>query len=177
MNIYFDNIEHNGRPRIQIIYERYADQKRFMGRGLFPDKSKQFEVIEILKNLEKFKSIDSIGETLVLFASFEPLAKEEANRLIPQKKIDELLKKINNPATWVIWRSFSTATFFFYSKEQVEAAKRTVVDDLTNAYFDLIKQYDEFDFLKRDSFSIYLDDKKTFDTVYQSNWFYYSKDH
>ncbi len=178
LNIYFDHLKHsNNRPRLQIIFEKYSEQKQFMGNGLFPNSVKQNEVIQMLAGIERFSKIDSIDKTLILFKSFEPIAKQEANNLIPQQEIDELLTKIDNPELWLIRRSFSTATFFFYTKKQVETARQTILNELTDKYFELIKHYDEFNLLERTEFAVDLDDKETFDTVYQSNWFYYAKDH
>lgn len=177
LNIHYDYLKHNGKPRIQIIFDKYIDQKKFQSRGIFPDKTKQIEIIEMLHSLELFKSNYPIDEILVLFSSFEPIAKQEANNSIPENRIEELKTSIDNPNLWAIWRSFSTATFFFYTKAQVEEAQKSILPDLTDAYYNLIKKYDTFDYLNRNDFYIDLDDKEKFDTVYRSNWFYYSKDH
>ena len=44
-------------------------------------------------------------------------------------------------------------------------------------YFAMIKPYDEFSYLDESTELIEMDSKAHFDTVYQSNWFYYHKDH
>ena len=47
-------------------------------------------------------------------------------------------------------------------------------DILTEKYFNLLKDYDEFNYFERDSFMIYFDSKENFDKNFKSNWFYYS---
>lgn len=112
----------------------------------------------------------------VIFSSFEPIAKIEANELIPQEKINELKIKINSNELWEISRCFSSTTFFFYTDEQVrENTYNGMSQILTKEYFNLLKTYDEFDYIKREDFSVYLDSKENFDNNYKSNWYYYYK--
>ena len=40
-------------------------------------------------------------------------------------------------------------------------------------YFDLLDQYNEFAYFKREHFSVYLDSKENFDKNYESNYYYY----
>ena len=42
-------------------------------------------------------------------------------------------------------------------------------------YFELLKEYDEFEYFKQDSFLIYLDSKENFDNNYEGDWHYYYK--
>jgi hypothetical protein len=42
-----------------------------------------------------------------------------------------------------------------------------------NKYFEILKEYDEFNYFNIEHFSIYLDSKENFDNNYESNWFYY----
>ena len=51
--------------------------------------------------------------------------------------------------------------------------KKELLDD----YFILVKQYDEFNYLDKNEFDIGFDSKENFVNNYQSNWFYYHKDH
>jgi hypothetical protein len=148
-----------------------------MRKGIFPDRSKQKEIIELMGEIDEF-SVQDIGENVhVLFKSFDIVAKQEVNGSITQAEIDELIKAFNSPEIWCIWKSFSSATVFFYTKEQVDRVSDSKLTKLTDAYYKLIKKHDQFDLFKRENFSIYLDDKERFDEVYKSNWFYYAKDH
>lgn len=48
-------------------------------------------------------------------------------------------------------------------------------EKLTEEYYNLLKLYDEFDYIRKDNYSINIDSKQNFDNNYQSNWYYYYK--
>jgi hypothetical protein len=110
----------------------------------------------------------------VVFTSFEPIAKDEANSSIPESEIRELKRAISDENLWEISRSFSATTFFLYTDKQVKDYENSDTRKLwTQKYFDILEKYNEFGYFKRDSFSVDFDSKENFDTNYESNWFYY----
>ena len=112
----------------------------------------------------------------VFFHVFEPYAKAEANEKVTESKIKQLQSEINNEEIWAIVKAFNTAVFFFYTNEQVRRNEYDGMrEKLSLKYFELVKQFDEFDYFKKDDFSINLDSKETFDKDYQGNWYYYFK--
>jgi hypothetical protein len=46
---------------------------------------------------------------------------------------------------------------------------------LAEKYFEILKPYDEFNYFKKETFSVNLDSKENFDNNYESNWYYYYK--
>ena len=42
-------------------------------------------------------------------------------------------------------------------------------------YFEILRPYDEFDYLSGDDFAVNFDSKQNFDENYESNWYYYYK--
>jgi hypothetical protein len=191
INIHYDYIEDN-RPRLGIIFEYDTDERKFHDKDYNYDPKKQkailnkFNEILLLKdgnNESKFitkwfkkKTFVNYNtkNLLVIFNSFDHIAKEEANHSIPLEMIQELKTLLNNKDLWEIQKFFSSTTFFFYTDEQVKAYNNNgYINTLSEAYFNLLKQYDEFDYIKKESFRINLDSKENFDKNYDSNWFNY----
>jgi hypothetical protein len=177
INIIFDVLPHDNRPRLQVIFETKLEHGLFVSNnGLFPDKSIAEHILsrfkEMVVNSPDFKT-DNI---FLVFSSFEKVAKEEVNSLIPISDIDSIKNKVDYDI-WEIKKNFQSATIFFYTDKQVENYTNDEVSKkkLKDLYFDLLKKYDEFDYLNCDDFDINFDSKENFDNNYESNWFYYSR--
>ena len=113
---------------------------------------------------------------LIVFSAFKPVARIEANEKIPQEKVKDLQKELDNPDLWLISKAFGGVTFFLYLDDQVRKYEGSKIKkDWTDKYFDLLERYDEFKYFKRKGFSINLDSKENFDKNYESNWYYYYK--
>lgn len=194
INVYYDLIKSQNRPRLNIIFEFPNDQIKFRTQqyGNYDSKKQKIigdkfkELIELMNAnnkglLAKLLNNEAVQKyktenIWVTFSSFEPIAKIEANELIPQEKINELKIKINSKELWEISRCFSRTTFFFYTDEQVrENTCNGMLQILTMEYYNLLKTYDEFDYIKIEEFSVNLDSKESFDNNYESNWYYYYK--
>jgi hypothetical protein len=187
MNIIYDTIKHDNRPRLQIIFEYLKEAKKFNASPNWdPNKqnaiSNQFKLLFSGQSTPNNSIINLFGNSkpyefenvLVTFSSFEPIAKDEANENIPETKISKLKNDLNINAIWKISRSFSSVTFFFYTKEQVEHYSNSETrKEMTSKYYYLLKEYDEFDYYQIDSFSISLDSKENLDANYQGSFFYY----
>ena len=193
LNIYYDKIEvDKNRPRLNIIFEFLPEAEKFKDRiGNF-DSLKQKAVIykfrEILSHeTSKFSILSKLltnlmspkydtKNLLVIFDSFEPIAREEANRNIPENEIQNLKTEIGMKDLWTIYRQSSIATVFFYTDTQLEKySSDGTTDSLKQKYYDLLKQYDEFDYIRPGTYFIKFDTKENFDKNYQSSWFYYSR--
>lgn len=190
LNVYYDRIKPDkNRPRLNIIFEYYDEAEKFKDKiGNF-DKVKQELISNKFKELQNnlvysqpfLKRIFNSNKfetknLLVIFSAFEPIAREEANKNIPENKIEDLQSEIALVDLWKIYRQFELTTFFFYTDTQL---KKYSSDGTTNflksKYYDLLKQYDEFDYIKPDTYFIKFDTKENFDNNYQSSWFYYSR--
>ena len=200
LNVYYDKIE-NHRPRLNIIFEFEEDTNKFKdNRGNFiadkqkavkekfdrillgePEKNKNFfsriftkaksAVFDIADKL-KFDTDD----LLVIFDTFEPVAKEEVNRNISQAQIDDLERELKTKNVWKIHREFSTTAIFFYTNDQIDQSVHDGTKDfIKEKYFGLLKSYDEFNYLKADDMFLTFDSKENFEETYQGNWFNYYK--
>jgi len=57
INIIFDFLPHDKRPRLQVIFEKHADFGLFSSKnGLFPDKSKESQILDRFKKIVADKS-------------------------------------------------------------------------------------------------------------------------
>jgi hypothetical protein len=192
LNVYYDLITPGNRPRLNVILEFSLDENKFKThpygsynvhkQKIIADKFKELVNDEYTSEgtlaMRLFKRNHSIkydtNNIWVIFSSFESVAKIETNESIPQAEVQELKDKINNKDLWEISRCFSGVTFFFYTDRQVkENSENGVIQRLTEEYYNLLKVYDEFDYFKKESFSIGIDSKENFDNNYQSNWYYY----
>ena len=191
LNIYYDittGAYNNAFPRLNIIFEHWEDQLKFRDSlGNFDSDrqkaiAKKFdELVNGNKQTIPFWSFiettkpkyDTYG-LLVIFSSFKPIARDEANESIPQPEIDAFKTNLNNPEVWGISRFGAGVTTFFYTQEQADSAKsNNYLQLIADKYFEILKQYDEFNYFDRQTFSISVDSKENFDKNYQSSWFYY----
>lgn len=194
INIFFDSIgKRYNQPRLSIIFEYQKDELKFRS-GLVGnyDKKKQKIIADKFKELvngetKKVSLVDKLSnkkpdlkynteELFVIFTSFEPIAKTEANSNILESELNKLKKELANPDLWGISRAFSGTTFFLLTDEQVNKYENSEIrKKWSDKYFDILNGYDEFGYFKKDKFSIYLDSKENFDNNYKSNWYYYYK--
>lgn len=194
INIYYDTIAKGTRPRLEICFEHPQEKALFNeSNGFNFDSRKQKSIADKFKaTLKKQGLIQEKGilglfkktpiskyktdNILVIYGDFESIAKIEVNESIPEEKVKALQMEINNPDLWTISRAFSGTTFFLQTDKQVKSYENSELHkEWTNKYFEVLTQYDEFKYFKRESFSVYLDSKENFDNNYQSNWYYYYK--
>jgi len=197
MNILYDIIDtyEKNVPRLEIIFEFENDREKFRNDpqnhfNYNPEKqtaiANQFKKLVsnvilpkkkgLLSFLRRNRSKYKTPGLFVVFSVFKPIAIEEVYSNVSREQIRGLKKQIGNKEIWEIISGFSSAVFFFFTDAQVEENKRNgVQEELAARYFDLLKPYDEFNYIKKECFSISLDRKENFDNNYQSNWYYYFK--
>jgi hypothetical protein len=194
------NINHklidNNRIRIGIAVETYEDYLKFKENKELCwsnyDEKIQNEIarkyIELNDNNIKMQSdkkligLNTIKEKLklkdifVATSAFEPIAREEVNLQITEQRIEKLVNDFKTDEIWKITRFFSSATLFVFTDKQKEEFKNSdIFKKIENSYFDLLKEYDEFNYWKREKFTLGIDTKQFFDEKCESNWFYYYK--
>jgi hypothetical protein len=189
LNIILDTIEPDQRPRLNIIFEFFEEATQFkipQGVNFDPVKqqaiahrfneinaeSHQSKLYTLLQVVDKYFKPEK--NLLVIFSSFKPLAREEANQKVSQDELENLITEIGNKDLWIISNQFASTTFFFYTDEQVKHYSSIGIESVySDKYFQLLKQYDEFAYFNRDEFRISLDSKENFDKKFSSNWYYY----
>ena len=190
LNIIYDVIDSNPRPRLQIIFEWEREQKIFRtdygyNETLQKEIARQFEII-ISKRKQGLKTkwynlFDkpkySATNILIVFGAFETAAKIEANWKVAENEIKQLQEKLKLNNLWLIYpEMFDSPTFFFFTDKQVEEnSKSEMTSFLTSEYFNLLKTFDEFNYIKKDEFVIKFDSKENFEKSYSSSWYYYDR--
>lgn len=194
LNIYYDKIDvDKDRPRLSVIFEYYSSVEKFKDQIGNYETEKQNLIANQFRQVLKSKLIPSrsffdrlfkkfyasqfdTDRLLVIFTAFEPIAREEVNHKIPQAEIDNLKQELTSKNVWEIYREFATTTYFFHTDKQIEDYKADgTTQMMTQQYFDILKKYDEFDYIKPDTYFLTFDSKENFDKNFESNWFWYSR--
>ncbi len=194
INVIYDTIDNGERPRLEIYFEYEHEKLVFTDKnsfnfdrkkqkaiaGKFKEALKEQGLIEKKEFLDFFKKSSkskyNTSNIWITYAAFEPIAKIEANNSIPEDKLVELKKHIDNKGLWEISRAAWGITFFLHTDQQVKQYENSKAkNEWTNKYFKLLQEYDEFGYFKQKIFSINLDSKENFDNNYDSNWYYYYK--
>lgn len=179
INIVYDTVIPDSRPRLSVVLELDADALKFRESAIG-----NFNRIDQKRIAEEFERIvavqpDARFETdglLVVFTSFERVARIEANEGVPEAAIKRLKSQLGDDELWEISRCFDGATFFFFTDEQLRRSEEAGVrESYTQEYARLVEPYDEFGYLKRSGVMVSFDSKENFDTNYQGNWYYYYK--
>ena len=194
LNIYYDKIDTDkDRPRLRIIFEYYQNVEKFRdGIGNYETEKQnliaaQFKLILKIKKIPRQSMFDRLfkksqasrfdtDRLLVIFTGFDRIAIEEVNHKIPQSQIDKLKQELTSKNVWEVYREFATTTYFFYTDKQIEDYKIDgTTEILKQQYFDILKKYDEFNYINKDSYFLTFDSKENFDKNFKSNWFWYSR--
>lgn len=192
INIIYDILE-DVRPRLQICFEFQQEEASFhinAYRGYNKNKQEaiaaQFKktmedqglakkgIVDFLKHPHR-KKYDT-DNVWVIFGAFQPIAKRDAASQVSPEEIRQLQLSLHNEDIWQISAYAVEGLFMVYTDEQVKKYKDSAIQAAwTDKYFDLLKRYDEFNYLDRETFSIHFDSKENFDKNYQGNWYYYYK--
>lgn len=179
INIIYDTVIPDSRPRLSVILELDSDAQKFRESALG-----NFNRIDQNRIAEEFGRIVAdqgaarfeTDGLLVVFSSFERVARIEANESVPEAAIKRLKSQLGDDELWEISRCFDGATFFFFTDEQLRRSEEgSVRESYTREYSRLVEPHDEFGYLKRSGVTVSFDSKENFDTNYQGNWYYYYK--
>lgn len=179
LNVIYDGRDTVRPPRLQIILEHERDAAKFRKGGYFDyDKEKE----DAIKN--KFGEIAArnpptkfdLEELFIVFGTFAPLARHEADNRIKEKEVENLKARIGNPDLWKIRRSLGSVTFFFFTDAQVERYRSEGKKcEYAKMYFGLLKPYDEFGYISENDFTVAFDSKQNFEENFKGNWFFYDR--
>lgn len=170
INIYVDQLP-GGHNRVQVIFETTAETNIFKGKSTFGFlKNAQKAVAKKFKELfANYKNKD----LLILFYPFDQVAREDANGKIKLKEIENLKHQYTD-RLWEIVRYGEHTIFFFFTRDEVAAAKNSGLDrQLKAAYFELLKKEDKFDYFNLSNFNALFDSKQELDEKYEGNWRWY----
>jgi len=192
LNIFYDLNANAYRPSLSIVFEYHSDELKFSDGFLGDYDSEKQKIIAdkfaelVSGQIRKPSFFETPNSTsdfkyntenlFVIFTSFEPVARDEANSLISESEVIELQRNLKLNDLWKIYRQFAGTTFFFYTDKQIDKySKDGTKELLSEKYFDLLNRYNEFGYFNKETFSIKLDSKENFDKNYESSWFYLFK--
>jgi hypothetical protein len=179
MNIIYDKIEKETRPRLNIIFEMSDKSELFGTRSGF-DEVKQYEIasqfekdVNSSMTLAKYDTLN----ILIVFSAFEPIAKTETYWRVSKDEINGLQMALNMNDLWTIHlNTFDSPTFFFYTEKQVKKYSNNEIKQLlTKKCFEVIKKFDDFNYFQEGQFLVQIDSKENFESNYKGSWFNYDR--
>jgi len=177
LNINYDTITNNKKPRLQIILEYESDSQKLSLMYGFGT-SKQLEISAPFINLicERLTNYHTKNLWIVI-SSFERPAKDEARWEISKKEIEQLESELNLKELWKVHIGVCYGlTFFFFTNEQVLKFSTDVMKKiLTKKYFEILKRHDEFGYHKENDHLIQFESKENFIAYYDNSWFNYDR--
>lgn len=179
INIYYDKIIPDDRPRIQVIFENFSDVSKFNENGYgnyLPDKQKAIskKYIELVKEL-KLKNTHPTNNVFVCYSEFSNIYNSNIYNSVPKNELNKLIEKYQSELVWEFLIQGSWIVIFFYTnKERDNPDNDLMIENLKNDYYSILKPFDEFNYLDRTW--IKRDSKEDFDTIYEGSWFNWGMD-
>jgi hypothetical protein len=178
LNIRYDKIIPDQRPRLTVILDTDEDELRFRGTNRFQsDPAKTCGIVEQFSSIIRGRSEEPRFNTdrmFVVFQSFERVAREEANGRVSEEMLQQLKEELGNEELWRISNCFDTVVFFFDTDAQAEkASKDGLLAPYAEAYARVVEPYDEFGYVGKHPIKIRFDSFENFHKNYQGNWYYY----
>ena len=167
INIGFDKIK--GYPRMKLIVEDYP-RFPFSYEKLVSEKFSK-----LVKDFGLEKEYDT-GDVPVVHTDFSDWSRVRANHLLLTNHKKHLISKFVDSKIWDVVQSDYSAMIvvFYYRDNDVKENNKTGKSErIKKECFQLVKQYDEFDYFQFDTFPITFDSKQNLDENFQGYLFYY----
>lgn len=166
-----DFIDSGGRPRLNVIFERTADEKLFYNAT----GNMSFNIVKQNAIAKKYRELfPEKKDVWVIYSSFEHSACYAANNKMSKEVRNTII--ISFPEIWEVQPFTIYTTVFFYTEKQLKEAEQSgLKQQIKAAYFKLLQQYDEFGYYTLEECGLYFDSKENFDQNFESNWYYYYK--
>lgn len=179
LNIIYDRNEPIHGPRLQVIFEREHDADGFRVNGAINyDPVKQAAVKAQYLRLLPDGALDAVDaeKLFVIFDSFEPAARREANGRMTVEHIRAVERLLESSSIWKIRPGFGTAVVFFHTEAQRRMAEGTEFRQrCRDVYMAFLLPFDEFGYFKETPIDLIFDSRENFDKAYQGSWFAYDR--
>ena len=179
INIYVDRVGPCWETRLSVIFCTEAEVGTFEDDlGINFNKSIQASIAAEHERLEPWYAKFSLRQkrdALVIFTSFEKVARCD---VFDQVKEDALLGAVLKVFhdIWCVKKMLSYPIIFFETDREIKGLDSGKKAEVRDAVGSLIADLDFCGCFADDVF-IGFDSKENFEKSYQSNWFYYSRDH
>lgn len=180
INVYYDRIIPDNRPRVQIIFENHPDVSKFRENGIgnyLPQKqsaiSNQYaELVNELRLHDKFPT----HNVLICYSEFSNIYKSNIYNSVPKSHFEKLFEKYKSEYIWRIQINGSGLIVFFFNNLDKKNSKYDfMIESLKKEYFSILKLFDEFGYLNDTWVS--RESQEDFDNIYDGSWFNWSRDH
>ena len=165
-NVIYDTMRFKDKTLLNIILKREDDQEEFHKKVGVEENSKVTSYFEsYYRDSDKYNSQGIHVDT----ETFESAYKFRLSKNLGLAK-DYLIKKYSE--IWHIDLFIYTFFTFTYKDEQIEQFKQQI-NELSEQIYEILKPFDEFNFLEISDIKIHLDSKENFDRNYDGNWLRY----
>jgi len=169
INIIYEILEHNKKPRLNIIWEIDSHKEKFIvSSNEFNEKENL--IINKFKEITKLEKNFKTENLFIIFSHFSYVALIEANEKIKESEIKELESYLSEFGVWKIFKHFSSALCILNTNKQLEESKTGKVNEIiTEKYRELISCYDEFGYSTDVKLNLLFDSKEKIDKEYGGN--------
>ncbi|MEP6711494.1 MAG: hypothetical protein ABJA37_03710 [Ferruginibacter sp.] len=177
LNIIYDTLDNNKRPRLQIILEYESDSQKLNSQYGFGTTRQLKMSVPFIKLIAERLINYNTENIWIVISSFERPAKEEARWAISKTEVKTLESELNLNELWKVYIGvIYTATFFFFTNKQVQEFSTDAMKKLlTKKYFEILKRHDEFGYYQETDVSIEIESKENFEENYKNSWFNYDR--
>jgi len=163
--------------RLCIIVATEEDNRKMLEAPFKINTAYQQQIGEKFKELNrKYRYTDesNLMDLFVTFIDFSHEAKTLANWAAIKKARKMIMDKYDS--VWDVHAQFERSVVFYYFDHQIKENEKTGTNDrITDEYYQILKECDEFDYFQPDSFLVKFDSKENLDNNYEGNLFYYDR--
>lgn len=180
VNVVYDTIElgpAKGRPRLNVIVESREDYNRLCEEP-FTIRSDVKEMI--LREFSQAVSESGASNTyntnnvLLISDNFSKEAMTQAAQQLIRYDRKTLVQVLRSDRVWIIEGISEVLVVFFIDEEAKKRALTSGAGErIRQACFQVIKRYDEFDYITLENFTVLFDSRENLDKTYGGNLFYY----
>jgi hypothetical protein len=122
------------------------------------------------------QALPDVAHLTLQFDDFERLAVQKAHESIHGRRLHAFEQQLQlGDLFWCTASGIEPPVVFVHTDEQSAKVRASgLASAWADLWYELVKPYDEFDYITRDDIAIRVDSKQNLDDNYESNWRYYS---
>jgi hypothetical protein len=178
LNLYLDylNVGNIKTPRLTFVLENTKDYNQFFSNPLIHNTQITNTILYYSQEYLYGHNVSNIEKLFIVFNDFQKDYSIELSNKITKNDLWSLIPENNRTSTWEITNINSNITLFFLTEKQKnEYASDVVSTEIKKRYLNIIKKFDTYNYIDPNNILVFFDSKECFDTVYNSNWYYYYK--
>lgn len=180
LHVVYDQIDlgpHEGRPRLNIILETANDYAKMYKAPFIPKPNITKAILKKFSAVVSDSANASAYDTTkvhLIFDDFSDEAMGQAATRFQERDKQSVLAEFAQDGVWEISGFSKSIVVFYHTDEDIQNGLSDGRSDrIKQRCFELVKQYDEFDYFDLETFPITFDSKQNLDENYQGSMFYY----